>query len=121
MTLQTAQEKLDEDVLRIAPEGRLDAVTVPAFEAILTENLDQGVSRLVIDLSGVTYVSSSGLRALLSARRRARSVGGDVVLCHMTDRVREIFEMVGFVSLFKVFASVDEAARAFSAGVSARS
>jgi anti-anti-sigma factor len=111
------QETLKSDVYRIAPEGRLDAVTVPAFEAVLTESLDAGRSKLVIDLAGVTYVSSSGLRALLSVRRRARSEGGDVVLCNMLPRVREIFEMVGFISLFKIFASVQEAERMFTDGV----
>jgi anti-anti-sigma factor len=114
-----AQEALADDVMRIAPEGRLDAVTVPAFEAALTEHLDAGRTRLVVDLAGVTYVSSSGLRALLSVRRRARADGGDVVLCNMLPRVREIFEMVGFVSLFRIFASVQEAAQAFTSDVSA--
>ena len=118
MTPRIAQEPLGDDVFRIAPEGRLDAVGVPAFEAVLTEHLDAGHARLVIDLSGVTYVSSSGLRALLSVRRRARSNGGDVVLCNMLPRVREIFEMVGFVSLFKIAASADEAAGAFTNDVS---
>lgn len=118
MTPPVAQESLAGDVFRIAPEGRLDAVTVPAVEAVLNEHVEAGHSRLVIDLSGVTYVSSSGLRALLSARRRARAGGGDVVLCGMQPRVREIFEMVGFVSLFKIVASVEEAARTFTNGVS---
>jgi anti-anti-sigma factor len=119
LTLQIAQETLDGDVLRIAPDGRLDAVTVPVFETALTESLDGGRVRLIVDLTGVTYVSSSGLRALLTARRRARSGGGDVVLCNMAPRVREIFEMVGFVSLFSIFASVQAAAQAFGTGVSA--
>ncbi len=108
------QDQLEGDVLRIAPEGRLDALGVPAFEAALTERLDAGQARLVVDLASVTYISSSGLRALLSARRRARSAGGDVVLCNMSPRVREIFEMVGFVSLFGIFGSAREAAAAFN-------
>ena len=120
MTPRIVQEPLGDDVYRIAPEGRLDAVTVPAFEAMLTEHLNAGRSRLVIDLSGVTYISSSGLRALLSVRRRARSDGGDVVLCNMLPRVREIFEMVGFVSLFRIAPSVQEAARTFTDGVSVK-
>ena len=120
MTPRIAQEPLGDEVFRIAPEGRLDAVSVPAFETVLTEHLDAGRARLVIDLSGVTYVSSSGLRALLSVRRRARSGGGDVVLCNMLPRVREIFEMVGFVSLFRISASVQEAAHTFTDSVSAQ-
>lgn len=108
------QEQLAGNAVRIAPEGRLDTFAVPAFEAVLSEHLDAGRSRLVIDLASVNYVSSSGLRALLSARRRARVGGGDVVLCNMASRVREIFEMVGFVSLFGIYASVDEAVSAMN-------
>jgi len=103
-----AQAQVEGDATRIAPAGRLDTFSVPAFEAALNENLDAGRSRLIVDLADVTYVSSSGLRALLSARRRARAAGGDVVLCGMAPRVREIFEMVGFVSLFSIVPSVQD-------------
>ncbi len=120
MTSTPAQEILAGDVVRVAPQGRLDTSSVPEFELILSEHLDAGRSRLVVDLADVTYVSSSGLRALLSVRRRARAGGGDVVLCNMAPRVREIFEMVGFVSLFGIFASVQEAVAAFSIDVSTR-
>jgi len=115
------QEVYDGNVARVAPQGRLDTFTVAAFEQTLTEQLDAGRVRLVVDLADVTYVSSSGLRALLSARRRARSAGGDVALCNMAPRVREIFEMVGFVSLFNIYASVQEAASALRADVATQS
>jgi anti-anti-sigma factor len=109
------QEEMEDGVVRLAPEGRLDTFTVPAFEAALNEHLDASHIRLIIDLASVTYVSSSGLRALLSARRRARVLGGDVALCNMPPRVREIFEMVGFISLFGIYASTAEAASALTA------
>lgn len=109
-----AQEQMANGVVRIAPEGRLDTFAVPVFETALSEHLDAGKARLIVDLANITYVSSSGLRALLSARRRARAGGGDVVLCNMAPRVREIFEMVGFVSLFGIYASLDDAAAAFA-------
>jgi len=109
------QDLFEGQVARLAPQGRLDTFTVPAFEQILNEHLDAGHARLIVDLAEVTYVSSSGLRALLSARRRARSAGGDVVLCNMAPRVREIFEMVGFVSLFSIYPSAQDAARALLA------
>jgi anti-anti-sigma factor len=75
--------------------------------------LFDGQAQLVVDLAAVNYISSSGLRALLTARRQARTRGGDVFLCCLHPRVREIFEMVGFVSVFGIYASRDEAAAAF--------
>jgi anti-anti-sigma factor len=100
-------------VVGIVAEGRLDAATVPTLEQALQRLLSEGQARLVVDLSSVNYISSSGLRALLTARRQARSRGGDVFLCSLHPRVREIFEMVGFVSVFGLYATRDEAAAAF--------
>ena len=109
------QEALANQVYRIAPDGRLDAVTVPALEAVLNEHLEAQRIQLVLDLSATTYLSSSGLRALLHARKQAQAAGGDVVLCCMSHRVREVFEMIGFTSLFRVFDRAAEAAVAFPA------
>ena len=63
------QEILEADIVRVAPQGRLDTFSVPPFEQVLTEHLDAGRARLIVDLAGVTYVSSSGLRALLRDRK----------------------------------------------------
>ncbi len=115
--MKIVQDTLTSDVDRIAPQGRLDAVTVPALETILKEHFDRGRAEIVIDLSEVTYMSSSGLRALLQARKQAEALGGDVVLCCMSPRVREVFEMIGFTSLFKVFEHAAEAATAFTRDV----
>jgi anti-sigma B factor antagonist len=83
------------------------------FEQTLQRLLAEGQCRLVADMSAVNYISSSGLRVLLTARRQARSRGGDVFLCSLQPRVREIFEMVGFMSVFGIYATCDEAVSAF--------
>jgi anti-anti-sigma factor len=101
-----------------APQGRLDALTVPRFEEGLRDHLHQGAAYLVVDFGDVTYISSSGLRALLTARRVARSQGGDVKLARLSPRVYEIFEMVGFTQVFGIFDSVEDAQTAFSSGPS---
>jgi anti-anti-sigma factor len=107
-------EALPERVYRITPQGRLDAVTVPALEAVIDEQLAARHFRLIIDLSEVAYISSSGLRALLRARRQAQAGGGDVALCAMNGRVAEVFEMIGFNNLFRIFATSAEAAAALA-------
>ncbi len=108
------QEALSDQVYRIAPHGRMDAVTVPSFEAVIDEYLTAGHVRLVIDLAEVTYISSSGLRALLRARRQAQAGGGDVALCDMSERVTEVFDMIGFNNLFRIFPHATEAAVALA-------
>jgi anti-anti-sigma factor len=102
-TIQEATGGESGAVYRIVPDGRLDAVTVPALEALLQAELSAGHIQLVIDLGEVTYLSSSGLRALLRARRQTQAAGGDLVLAAMNSRVYEIFEMIGFTNLFRVF------------------
>ena len=102
------------NIYRLAPEGRLDAVTVPSFETVLQDHLDTGHVQVIVDMAQVTYLSSSGLRALLRARRQAQAGGGDLILCSMSPRVREIFEMIGFMSLFGVYERVDEAVASFA-------
>jgi anti-anti-sigma factor len=117
--LRVMQEALPGDVYRIAPQGRLDSNTIAAFEQVIGVHVEQGHMQLVIDMLGVTYVSSSGLRVLIATQRRTRIAGGDVVLCNMPPRIREIFEIVGFLGLFVVRASLAEAQQVFRSGVGA--
>lgn len=117
--MKVVQAPLGSGVIGVTVEGRLDAATVPTLEQTLQRLLLEGQVRLVIDLAAVNYISSSGLRAMLTARRQARSRGGDVYLCSLHPRVREIFEMVGFVSVFGIYASRDQAAAAFQSSVPA--
>jgi serine/threonine-protein kinase RsbW len=103
-----------EQVRCFTPQGRLDALTVPKFEGVLRDHLSRGTPRVVVNLTNVTYISSSGLRALLTARRLSKSQGGDVKLCQLSPRVYEIFEMVGFTQVFGIYDSVEAAEAAFA-------
>lgn len=118
--MNVLQETFPGQIHRLAPQGRLDAVTVPALEAAIDEQLNARHFRLIIDLGEVGYMSSSGLRALLRARRQAQAGGGDVVLCAMNERVTEVFEMIGFNNLFRIFATSAEAAAALAKSISAQ-
>ncbi len=112
--MRVVEHSLAGGVVCLDAEGRLDAATVPVLEQALQRLLADEHARLVVDLSSVNYISSSGLRALLTARRQARSRGGDVFLCRLHPRVHEIFEMVGFLSVFGVYTTCEEAAAAFA-------
>ena len=112
--MNIVQEMLSDQVYRLAPQGRMDAVTVPSLEAVVDEHLAAGHIRLVIDLANVTYISSSGLRALLRARRQAQAGGGEVALCDMSVRVTEVFDMIGFNNLFRIYPHATDAAVALT-------
>src|SRR6188472_4313050 len=83
--------------------GRLDASTVNQLERAISEAQQAGVRAILVDMSQLVYVSSSGLRVLLSARSAIRKKGGDIFLCALSHPVREVFDMVGFSAIFSLF------------------
>lgn len=79
----------------VAPEGRIDTVTAPDLEAVLAK-MPEGVTALTLDFQGVDYISSAGLRVLLTAQKRLSGVGGTMVVANIRDVVREVFDITGF-------------------------
>jgi len=88
--------------LVVAPTGRVDSVNSGELERHLVSRLDAGERRLVIDLAGVEYISSAGLRVLLLAAKRLKPPAGALVLCGIGPSVRTVLELAGFMSLFVV-------------------
>jgi anti-anti-sigma factor len=103
-------EALPGDIWVILPTGRLDSSTSRILEATFTAQLEDRHVRLIVDMSGVNYISSSGLKAILAAWQKARKFDGDLVLAGMSLRVRKVFEMVGFDMLFTIVDTVGDAA-----------
>lgn len=81
-------------------EGRLDTTTAPDFEAKIKESLD-GVSELVIDMKSLEYISSAGLRVLLSAQK-IMNKQGTMVVTNANDDVKEIFDVTGFSDILSI-------------------
>ena len=96
-------------VLTLRLAGKLDATTSKAFEDRISAVLDAGERQLVVDLSRLDYVSSSGLRVFLLAAKRLNSANGRIVWCSLTDPVREVFDIVGFSVILSVYGSHEEA------------
>lgn len=86
--------------LTVALAGRLDTVTAPELEAELKASLD-GVRELAIDLAELEYVSSAGLRVLLSAQK-IMNKQGEMKVLHVSDTVMEIFEVTGFSDILTI-------------------
>lgn len=97
------------DVAILRPVGRLDSASSPELERVVLERLEGGCHRLVFDLASLDYVSSAGLRVILLAGKKLRSVQGHLVLAGMREAVRDVFEMSGFLTLFAVTPTLDEA------------
>ena len=97
--------------------GRLDQDTCEAFRADLLKYVDEAVSAgggIVLDLSGLEYVSSAGLRCFMLASRQAKAHGGRIVVASMQPMVAEIFTISHFDLVFQTFPTVREALAAAS-------
>lgn len=93
--------------------GRVDSSNAGEFENALKGLLNRGRHKLVLDFAQLDYISSSGLRAMVSALKSARNSGGDVVIVKANDRIRDTLSLVGFQSLFVQYDDLLDAVDAF--------
>lgn len=94
------KKEQDNDKLTFALEGRLDTVTSPELEGEIKDSLD-GVKELVMDFENLEYISSAGLRVLLSAQKTMMQQGSMKVI-NVNDIVMEIFDVTGFGDILTI-------------------
>jgi anti-anti-sigma factor len=111
------------DVVVLSPTGRIDHAAAEGFRTVLAPFMERcaaGRDQLAIDLAGVEYISSAGLRVLMLARKQAKAQAGTLVVARLQPVVREIFEISRFTLVFDIFGSVREAlARISPSGLAA--
>ena len=88
----------DETIIEIV--GRLDTITAPALDKAINEDIE-GTNNLVLNLKGMEYISSAGLRVLLSAQKKMQKIGS-MKLTNVCDAVMDIFEMTGFADILVI-------------------
>ena len=96
------------DALVVKPGKRLDTTTSPEIDREITARIEAGDIKVVFDFSDTDYVSSAGLRVMMKAAKTAARLGGGVGLCNTNAHVREVLELCGFMSLFKVGKNIDK-------------
>jgi anti-sigma B factor antagonist len=107
-------ETEDRDGIQVVRlEGRIDANTTTKVEEKMFAMVDEGVTRLVINFEKLDFISSAGLRTLLSTAKRVREAKGDLKVCNLNSNVQEVFDITGFSTLFSVSQSEDEALASF--------
>ncbi len=94
------EQKKNGSKLIMALQGRLDTTTAPELEAALKPALN-GVTSLILDLAGLEYISSAGLRVLLSAQK-VMNRQGEMKVAHANEAIMEIFEVTGFVDILTI-------------------
>ena len=97
----TIEIKKSENETIIELVGRLDTITAPVLEKTISDNLG-GIQSLILNFSGIEYISSAGLRVLLGAQTKMQNVGGAMKLIGVREDVMEIFEMTGFADILTI-------------------
>lgn len=109
MTVLFSDELLDGGLMKIALSGSLDAPGAMAIEEQFKERLRERGGNVILDMSGLDYMSSYGLRMILMAAKTLHDKGGGLYLAAPTDRVLEVIKMAGYDTMFPVYETVADA------------
>ncbi|HBN08614.1 MAG TPA: anti-sigma factor antagonist [Cyanobacteria bacterium UBA8530] len=103
--MQTSAHQQNASVV-MAVTGRLDAVTTTEFDQDCAQYSSE---KLILDLSGLEYVSSAGLRGILSVAKKMKAAGGSLSLCGLSGLVLEVFTVSGFDNFLPIFEDIEKA------------
>lgn len=93
--------------------GRVDSTNAVELGAAMDKSVDEGRSNIVLDLGGVDYMSSAGLREMVRVLKRVKRGGGDLRIANPSDRVKEVLELAGLDSIFEIYPTQVEAVGSF--------
>lgn len=96
-------------ILVVKPAGSMDATTTSIFVTACQEQLDTGKNKMAVDLSGIEYMSSAGLRGILTILKASRATGSTVAFCCLQPMVAEVFKISGFTSMMTITDTLDAA------------
>jgi anti-sigma B factor antagonist/stage II sporulation protein AA (anti-sigma F factor antagonist) len=111
--VEVSEERKGE-ILILKFKGRLDAVSAPSAEKKVFEAINEGQSKLILDFAGVTYLSSAGMRMLLSTTKKLKTLSGKLVVCSIATNVMDVLKMSGFDHVLDLAKDQDEALRKFT-------
>ncbi len=105
--------KTTNEVKVLAFQGKLNTQTSPDAQQQLTRLIEEGENRFLVNFEKLDYISSAGLRVLLAAAKQLKGTDGELRICSLNEVVREVFDISGFTTIFKVFGSESEALDGF--------
>lgn len=96
------------DIIVVRVEGRLDAASSPQLEKQINSIIESGHFKLILNFAGVDYLSSAGMRLMLSVTKKLKNVEGKMVACSLNDEVMEVIKMAGFNQVLEIYPSEEE-------------
>lgn len=107
------KEERKGEVLVLRMEGRLDAISSPAAEKKVFDFINSGQHKLLLNFAGIDYLSSSGMRMLLSTAKKLKTLSGKLVVCSLNENVLDLLKMSGFDHVLALSKNEEEALRMF--------
>jgi len=93
----------------VVVNGRLDAVTAGEFDKESDSWVSGGKLHIIADLSELEYISSAGLRSILTSAKKLKSAQGSIAFCGLNGMVEEVFSVSGFSAMFPIHQNIDDA------------
>jgi anti-sigma B factor antagonist len=106
---EISDRRVGKDTHVITVTGEIDLFTAPEFKQHVSEPIDAGISRVVVDLMATTFIDSSSLGVLIGAHRRLKLRGGSLVIVCDSDAITKTFRITGLDGVFTMVNSLDEA------------
>ena len=107
-------QRIEGDITVLLPVGRIDTLAAAELDQALQSAMSAGKHNMVVDMSGVEYISSAGLRALAAVQVRSKAEGGDMKLARLNQRVTRVFNIIGFDLLMSIHDTTEAAIADFS-------
>lgn len=104
-------EHVDTYGVVVRPRGRLNMVAAPRLRSLLTETVQSGRTRVVVDLSATDFMDSSGLGALIAGLKTARQAGGDLRIAQVTPQVAMVLQLTNLDRVLRSYDTVEAAFR----------
>ena len=105
--------KTTNEVKILEFEGRLDTQTSPDAQQQLTRLIEEGETKILVNLEKLDYISSAGLRVLLVVAKQLKTTDGELRICSLNEVVKEVFDISGFDMILPISASESEALEGF--------
>lgn len=103
--------RIEDEITVVSLRGRFDAPSAPDAEAVFKRLMQDSVSRVVVDFSGVEYISSGGLRVIIMLAKALEKTNGQMVLSGMNPFVSEVFEITNLATRYRIVPSCEDGIR----------
>ena len=109
MDIEVKIVEVKPDTFTIIPKGRIDSETYTVFQKKVQPIIDQKAKNVLINMAGVSYISSAGLSAIFTLMKKVKEQQGELLLCNLQPQIKKVFEIIKALPTTNIFASTAEA------------